>query len=74
MATEAGVFSEPASAAPVAGLLKLARQQRGRFTGQVIVAVVTGHGLKDPQSALAGAPMLQGAVPDEPDALEAALR
>ena len=74
MATEAGVFCEPASAAPVAGLLQLARQAKGRFGGQVIVAVVTGHGLKDPQSALAEAPMPQGAVPDDPEALEAALR
>ena len=74
LATEAGVFCEPASAAPVAGLLRLARETRGRFADQTVVAVLTGHGLKDPQSALAGAPGLGPAIPDDPDALEAALR
>ena len=52
LACEAGVFCEPASAAPVAGLLKLASEHPGRFEGQVIVAVLTGHGLKDPQRAI----------------------
>jgi threonine synthase len=43
-----GVFCEPASAASVAGLLKYGA------TGRV-VCVLTGHGLKDPQTALARA-------------------
>lgn len=46
LAREEGVFCEPASAAPVAGLLKLARE--GRAPGGTVVAVLTGHGLKDP--------------------------
>lgn len=74
LANEAGVFCEPASAAPIAGLLRLARETPGRFSGQVIVAVLTGHGLKDPQSALAAAPSTGEPVPDDSDALEAALR
>jgi threonine synthase len=74
LASEAGVFCEPASAAPVAGLLQLARAQPKKFAGQTIVAVLTGHGLKDPQSAIAGAPPLGEAIPDDPAALEAALR
>jgi threonine synthase len=42
-----GVFVEPASAASVAGLLKLGRT--GRLTDDLTaVAVLTGHGLKDP--------------------------
>jgi threonine synthase len=42
-----GVFVEPASAASVAGLLKLGRT--GRLTENLTaVAVLTGHGLKDP--------------------------
>lgn len=46
-----GVFCEPASAAPVAGLFKLHRQ--GRLPkGLQVVAVLTGHGLKDPDTAL----------------------
>jgi len=40
-----GVFVEPASAAPVAGFLKLQRAQRAPAE---VVAVLTGHGLKDP--------------------------
>ena len=72
LASEAGVFCEPASAAPVAGLLRLSREQPKRFAGQRIVAVLTGHGLKDPQSAMAAAPPLAGAI--DPEALEAALR
>ncbi|GBF07737.1 threonine synthase, thrC2 [Deinococcus aerius] len=46
-----GVFCEPASATPIAGLLKL--HAAGRLTpGQTVVAVLTGNGLKDPDAAL----------------------
>lgn len=46
-----GVFVEPASAASVAGLLKM--HEAGRVPqGAVIVCTVTGHGLKDPSWAL----------------------
>lgn len=49
-----GVFCEPASAAPVAGLLKLAAA--GKVPpGSRVVAILTGNGLKDPDTALAGA-------------------
>lgn len=44
-----GVFCEPASAASIAGLLK-----RGVEKGATVVCVLTGHGLKDPDSATAG--------------------
>ena len=74
LAREAGVFCEPASAAPVAGLLRLARSEPKKFAGQTIVAVLTGHGLKDPQSAIASAPALGAPVANDPAALEAALR
>ena len=73
LAQEAGVFCEPASAAPVAGILRLAREGKKTFAGQTIVAVLTGHGLKDPQSAIAAAPALGAPVADDPAALEAAL-
>jgi threonine synthase len=46
LAREEGVFCEPASAAAVAGLLKLARE--GGAPEGPVVAVLTGHGLKDP--------------------------
>jgi threonine synthase len=47
LAREEGVFCEPCSAAPVAGLFKRARARR-KPEG-LIVCVLTGHGLKDPE-------------------------
>lgn len=46
-----GLFAEPASAASVAGLLKRHRQGQVE-AGQTIVCVLTGNGLKDPDSAI----------------------
>lgn len=47
-----GVFCEPASAASIAGLTRLAA--RGEIEdGQSVVCVLTGNGLKDPNSAMA---------------------
>ena len=56
---EEGVFCEPASAAGVAGLLA-----NGAEGAEQIACVLTGHGLKDPQTALAQAGSV---VPCEPD-------
>lgn len=50
LAREEGIFCEPASAAGVAGLLKLARE--GRAPRGTAVCVLTGHGLKDPDAIL----------------------
>ena len=51
LAREEGIFVEPASAAGVAGLL--AKHQRGEIeSGLRIVITVTGHGLKDVDTAL----------------------
>ena len=58
LASREGVFVEPASAASVADLLKLAKQ--GYFnalkrTGKqplTVVCILTGHGLKDPERAI----------------------
>ena len=58
LASVEGVFAEPASAASVAGLIKLANQ--GYFDTQEPVAgdklrtvcILTGHGLKDPDNAI----------------------
>jgi threonine synthase len=58
LAAHEGIFCEPASAAGVAGLLT-----HGAPDCRRVVCVLTGHGLKDPQTALAQA----GAViPCEP--------
>lgn len=55
LATHEGIFVEPASAAPIAGLMKCcdpARKAASSFAqireGSRIVCTVTGHGLKDP--------------------------
>ncbi|RMF26237.1 MAG: threonine synthase [Cyanobacteria bacterium J083] len=49
LAAEEGIFCEPASAASVAGLLKL----KDKFpVGGTAVCVLTGNGLKDPDSAI----------------------
>jgi threonine synthase len=50
LAREEGVFCEPASAAGIAGLLKLAGEGRG--PEGTVVSVLTGHGLKDPDVIL----------------------
>jgi threonine synthase len=55
LASREGVFVEPASAAGVAGLLQ-AHADGLLDPGQRVVCTVTGHGLKDPQWAVAGAP------------------
>jgi threonine synthase len=67
LAAREGVFCEPASAASVAGVLA-----HGAGGAERVVCVLTGHGLKDPQTALARAGSV---VPCEPDlaAVEAAV-
>jgi threonine synthase len=65
IAAEEGVFCEPASAASVAGLLRYGAEGR-------VVCVLTGHGLKDPTTALGRAAPV---IPCEPsiEAVEAAV-
>jgi threonine synthase len=51
LAKKEGVFVEPASAASVAGIIKLS--SNGLFkAGETVVCVLTGHGLKDPDTAI----------------------
>ncbi|MBF0619065.1 MAG: threonine synthase [Candidatus Omnitrophica bacterium] len=53
LASGDGVFCEPASAASVAGILKLAEQKYFKpFLGETVVCTLTGHGLKDPTNAM----------------------
>lgn len=51
VAREEGVFCEPASAASVAGVAKLWRN-KALPEGEVVVCTLTGHGLKDPDTAM----------------------
>lgn len=73
LAAREGVFAEPASAASVAGVLKLHRE--GYFTGgESVVCVLTGHGLKDPNIAIQTAAKEPLVVPDTEEAVMAAIR
>jgi len=57
LATSEGVFCEPASAASVAGLLAHGLPVvEGAPAPESVVCVLTGHGLKDPDTALSKAP------------------
>ena len=51
LAKKEGIFVEPASAAPIAGLFKLAKVPGTDLTSEniTIVCTCTGHGLKDPE-------------------------
>ena len=57
-----GIFVEPASAAPLAGLIRCVRE--GRIPrGSLVTATMTGHGLKDPDTALGSAGVQPTVVP-----------
>jgi threonine synthase len=57
LAASEGVFCEPASAASVAGLLAHGLPVvEGAAPPESVVCVLTGHGLKDPDTALSKAP------------------
>lgn len=56
LAQTEGVFCEPSSATGVAGLFKSVSESKVNPEGQSFVCVLTGHGLKDPDSAVADAP------------------
>ncbi len=63
LASQEGIFCEPASAASVAGLLKVKDQVP---TGATVVCVLTGNGLKDPDAAITHSnnPLKQSVEPD----------
>ncbi len=63
LASRDGVFVEPASAIGVAGLLNAAKAGEVEI-GQSIVITVTGHGLKDPETALSGIESIVDSVID----------
>jgi threonine synthase len=65
LASREGVFCEPASAASVAGILThgLAVAE-GEAPPESVVCVLTGHGLKDPDTALGKAPAVVGCEND----------
>ena len=65
LASQEGVFCEPASAASVAGLLAHGLiVPEGVRPPESVVCVLTGHGLKDPDTALGKAPEVIRCEPD----------
>jgi len=78
LATHEGIFVEPASAAPIAGLFKCCGPARGPVysfaqipEGSRIVCTVTGHGLKDPDVMADQTGKLSAVPPTEQDVLRA---
>lgn len=65
LAAQEGIFGEPASAASVAGLIKKAKRDID-FSDEKVVCVITGTGLKDPDTALKSA----HTIPEIPADLE----
>jgi len=65
LALKEGIFGEPASAASVAGLIKKAKSGSD-FSDKRVVCVITGTGLKDPDTALKSA----HSIPEIPADLE----
>ena len=51
LASEGGVFAEPASCAPLAGIIKLKNQNK-LPEGITVTMILTGNGLKDPDTAM----------------------
>jgi len=79
LAREEGVFCEPASAAGLAGLIRYAesgvfhRMDASRRKGVKVVCVLTGHGLKDPDTPTT-LPFRQRTLEADPGAVRRALR
>jgi threonine synthase len=71
LAQKEGIFGEPASAASVAGLLKSTRGGLD-LKGKTVVAIITGSGLKDPDTAV-GLAQPPDAIPADIVAVEQAL-
>ncbi|WP_101524929.1 threonine synthase [Nocardioides houyundeii] len=63
LARRDGVFVEPASAAGVAGMLQELAQGES-YAGKTVVITVTGHGLKDTDTALEGVGSIVDTVVD----------
>jgi threonine synthase len=72
LASEDGIFCEPASAASVAGLRRLAREGED-LRDATVVCIITGAGLKDPDTAMTTTPRIIQ-LPADLSAIERALR
>ena len=68
LASSEGIFGEPASAASIAGLVKYAANHP-EMADRRVVCIITGNGLKDPESAASGRDMEFDEVPADIDAV-----
>ncbi len=71
LAAKEGIFGEPASAASLAGLMKLVRQGLN-LAEQRVVCIITGAGLKDPDLAVSSITAHTQEIEPNIEALEAA--
>ncbi|CAM2011091.1 threonine synthase [Acanthopleuribacter pedis] len=69
LSSKEGVFCEPASAIGVAGILRLAKQNFFK-EGDSVVCILTGNGLKDPQTAMTFSEEVQVLAADGPAVAE----
>ena len=68
LASTEGVFAEPASCASIAGVYK--DIQNGKIAkGSTVVAVLTGNGLKDPNTAIDCSPIKPVVLPNDEKAV-----
>ena len=72
LASREGIFGEPASAACVAGLLKM-RRNGLNLADKRVVCIITGSGLKDPDMAVSAAQANTVEVKANLEAIEAAI-
>ena len=71
LASSEGIFGEPASAASLAGLMKMVREGLN-LTEQRVVCIITGTGLKDPDLAVSSITAHTLEIEPTMEALEAA--
>ena len=72
LAASEGVFCEPASASSLAGLIK-EKKNGTDFQNKIIVCVVTGNGLKDPENAIKISPASYGEYQNDYQSVEKVL-
>ncbi|WP_413307947.1 threonine synthase [Bacillus sp. 1P10SD] len=69
LASSEGVFAEPASCASIAGIYKSIQQGKVK-NGAKIVAVLTGNGLKDPDTAIGSSLVKPVQLPNDEEAVK----
>ncbi|MDC3412365.1 threonine synthase [Aquibacillus sp. 3ASR75-11] len=73
LATNEGIFAEPASCASVAGLFKTL-EQGNVAAGETVVTVLTGNGLKDPSTAIDYSDMSPRKLPNDEERVVQVIR